>query len=676
MSASELSRRALVTTAVGAGAVASGIAKSHVLAQAEATPPPLATPEAVESTGDSEFEANVSGDEATVMGPPVPPEFTDQVTNWPVEGGNLKATRAAQGSTISTANVGELGVGWRAPVVASSTYGSLTSNPAIVGDIVYVQDATSNVYAWSLTSGQQVWKREYNLPVPSGGPNGVAVAYGNAYFPVGSDGLVVAVNATTGEDVWQVSIEGPLGEGITMSPLVYDSTVYISTIPGNDGAFYKGGQRGVIHAIDAATGNLLWYFDTTTDNLWNNPRANSGGGLWHPPSVDDIGNLYVGVGNAAPYPGNEEYPAGSSRTGENDYANCTIRINPATGGIDWYVNVKPFDLFDLDNQLTPILATVPVDGVDTPVAYSSGKHGIVVAFHAETGAELWRVPVGLHQNDNLGELPEEDYVEVLPGTLGGVETPMAFANGVLYVPVYNMSSFYNASGIDPASIDITRATGQLVAIDGATGAILWDVAQPTGLLAGATVANDLVFTGGLDGVVRAFNVADGSQVWTFQAGAGLNAPFAISGDVLIVPAGGPLIPSVDTFSPPPETGQEVIAITLGGEVQATPVAGPATPQAVASPVGDGTGFTVNAIDINFDPKELTIPANADVEVTVTNQGVLQHDFVIDALNVKTPMLNGDESFVVTINASAGTYEYYCSVRGHREAGMSGTLTVQ
>jgi len=102
-----------------------------------------------------------------------------------------------------------------------------------------------------------------------------------------------------------------------------------------------------------------------------------------------------------------------------------------------------------------------------------------------------------------------------------------------------------------------------------TGSVLWDVELPSGLLAGATVVNDLVFTGALDGVVRGFTLSDGKHVFSFQAPAGLNAPFAVSGDYLYVPAGGPLIPSADTQAP--ETpSQELIAFKVGAGGSATP----------------------------------------------------------------------------------------------------------
>jgi outer membrane protein assembly factor BamB len=512
--------------------------------------------------------------EATL--PAIPPELTDTDTNWAIEGGNLSATREAVGTTISSETVAQLGLAWSVPVAVSASFGSLTANPIVAGNIVYLQDAVSNVYAFNKETGDEVWTNEYNDDVPSGGPNGIAVGYGMAVFPLGGSGDVVAVQADTGEEVWRTNVLGPLGEGITMAPLIYDGVIYISTVPGSAEEFYRGGMRGVIYALDARDGTVIWYFDTTTENLWGNGRVNSGGGLWHPPSVDDEGNLYVGIANASPYPGTEEFPGATSRPGDNDYANALMRINPATAGYDWYINVKPHDLWDHDNQNTPILATVTVNGSERQLAFSSGKHGFVVAADQDSGQELWRTPVGQHnENEFLQELGADEEIELLPGFIGGVETPPAYANGVIYAPVLNVP--FTTTGVEGTG-DIFGGTGELVALDAATGEQLWSVEIPTMVLGGVTIANDVAFTGGLDGLIRGFRVDDGTQVFSYQTAAGINTSFAISGDFLYVPAGGPLSPSADTADPAPEMRTEFIALKLGGEVQATPAAD-ATPAA-------------------------------------------------------------------------------------------------
>ena len=96
-------------------------------------------------------------------------------------------------------------------------------------------------------------------------------------------------------------------------------------------------------------------------------------------------------------------------------------------------------------------------------------------------------------------------------------------------------------------------------------------------------------------------------------------------------------------------------------------------------MASGAGITpiqIHTIDIAFDLKAFSIPAKTDVQVIVTNKGVLQHNFTIDKLKIATKLLNGGESETVTINAATGEYQYYCSVPGHKEAGMVGKLTVK
>src|SRR5262249_44285302 len=151
---------------------------------------------------------------------------------------------------------------------------------------------------------------------PTEGPNGVAIGYGMLYGSLGNTSEAFAINAANGQVVWRVKLSNNDQTGIDMVPTVYNNVVYVSSVPGNAGRFYRGGGKGILYALDAGTGTELWEFDTTTNNLWGNARINSGGGLWYPPSVDDQGNIYFGVGNAAPWPGvvvdGTPWPNGSS----------------------------------------------------------------------------------------------------------------------------------------------------------------------------------------------------------------------------------------------------------------------------------------------------------------------------------------------------------------------------
>jgi cytochrome c oxidase subunit 2 len=88
-----------------------------------------------------------------------------------------------------------------------------------------------------------------------------------------------------------------------------------------------------------------------------------------------------------------------------------------------------------------------------------------------------------------------------------------------------------------------------------------------------------------------------------------------------------------------------------------------------------TSFTVDLVDIAFEPKELTIPANSEVTITLVNKGATVHTFDIDELNIHSGDVAPGATATVTINAAAGDYEYYCAIPGHKEGGMVGTLHV-
>jgi len=125
--------------------------------------------------------------------------------------------------------------------------------------------------------------------------------------------------------------------------------------------------------------------------------------------------------------------------------------------------------------------------------------------------------------------------------------------------------------------------------------------------------------------------------------------------------------------------------------EASPEASPAacgTPS--ATPTTDATpaaacvnAVTIEAYDIYFDPKDVTIPADTDVRVNLPNHGVTAHNFSItEHKNDNVPFepisidLAPGKTEQVTINAPAGAYYFYCNVPGHEAAGMWGTLTVE
>jgi uncharacterized cupredoxin-like copper-binding protein/mono/diheme cytochrome c family protein len=101
----------------------------------------------------------------------------------------------------------------------------------------------------------------------------------------------------------------------------------------------------------------------------------------------------------------------------------------------------------------------------------------------------------------------------------------------------------------------------------------------------------------------------------------------------------------------------------------------ATQDAAGEAPDAATTQNVTSFDIYFEPKEITIPANIDVPFTLPNDGAAAHNFSIDELGIDIDLPPGSTEETV-INAPPGTYEYYCNVPGHKEAGMVGTLIVE
>jgi plastocyanin len=104
-------------------------------------------------------------------------------------------------------------------------------------------------------------------------------------------------------------------------------------------------------------------------------------------------------------------------------------------------------------------------------------------------------------------------------------------------------------------------------------------------------------------------------------------------------------------------------------------AGEASPEAEGEAAG-AAEVQIEAIDIAFNVKEIEIAANTDVTFTITNNGVAAHDFVIEGTDVDSGYLNGGQVVSVTVNLAPGEYVFFCSIPGHRAAGMVGTLIVK
>ncbi|HKY16434.1 MAG TPA: PQQ-binding-like beta-propeller repeat protein [Microthrixaceae bacterium] len=453
-----------------------------------------------------------------------PQELLDHHDDWVLPGRDYDNSRATFDAEIDSRSAPRLTQAW-----AAELKGPLSTVPIVVGEVVYLQDGTGTITVLHRDDGTVKWSsKPYGFNI---GPFGVAVANGRV-FGVSSK-AVVALDAETGGELWAREITATPSGGVGIQPTVFDDMVLASTVPVSIGGIYQGGDRGVLHALDAATGDVRWTFDTVdSPDVWGNPEVNSGGGAWYPPSVDPArGLVYWGVANPAPFPGTAEYPNGSSRPGPNLYTESTVALDIDTGELRWYHQAIPHDLFDRDMVHT-LIARPPGDG---EVVIGTGKGGIVVGIDPESGEPLWRTEVGDHENDQLTAL--DGPTMVTPGTYGGVLTPPATAEGIVYAAVINAPAKLKPDETAYFGAEFDQADGEVVAIDARTGKVVWDVDVPGDPLGGVTVVNDLVLTALFDGTVLALDRETGEEVWRTEAAGGINGWMAVVDDTIYVPVG-------------------------------------------------------------------------------------------------------------------------------------------
>lgn len=362
-----------------------------------------------------------------------------------------------------------------------------------------------------------------------------------------------------------------------MAPLVYDGLVMVGvtgagyTIYRQDeetgaismvGAAGAGqGLRAFMSAFRADTGELVWRWYTTTKARWAGdfvpgtgwgerfPRdmarerallddypdawRHGGGSLYAAAALDpERGWIYFGTGNPAP-------PLdGQARPGDNLYTASLVALDARTGELQWSHQQVPHDLWGYEVAHPPVLIDLQRHGESVPALAQAGKAGWLYVYDRLSGAVLGRSEPFVPQQ-NLFRAPTREGIVIAPGISGGASwSPSAWnpLTGWIYVPAMHLPSRYvlqdvPTTGAGPASIRTIATTaagphhGTLSAIDPTTGRIAWQVRTPEPLSGGvATTAGGLLFVGEGNGAFTARDVEDGSLLWRFQTGAGVNAP--------------------------------------------------------------------------------------------------------------------------------------------------------
>ena len=443
--------------------------------------------------------------------------------------------------------------------VLDGTPGNMQATPVVVNGVMYVAVPGGGVIALNAATGALKWKHQPLPNVGRGVNRGVTVADGKV-FSSGGDNTIVALDAKDGSQLWTANV----GEhGSTQAaPIYHDGLVYIGVSGG------EAGVRGFFGAFDARTGKQVWGFwlvpgpgepghDTWEGDSWMRRRC---------ARLDASGDrscarhgLYA-TGNAWP-----DFD-GSVRGGANLYTSSIVALDVKTGAYKWHFQEVHHDVWDYDNVVSPVLADIPYQGETRKVVCIRARPGFSTSSIARTASRssasrsercprnrasrrhrpsrfqsairtcrhvrsLGAYPDGMKSACIFGAYFDEPVV-MAPGTQGGMTwAPMTFNpdTRLVYVPGSIINSAFTHKGGFSRPAGAPRA-GTLTAMNPATNTIVWQkrlkfpIGGGSGLL---STASGLIFHGESDGRLVAWDM-NGNEVWSFQTGAGANAPVITS----------------------------------------------------------------------------------------------------------------------------------------------------
>jgi alcohol dehydrogenase (cytochrome c) len=483
---------------------------------------------------------------------------------------------------IDRTNVEDLRPVWAYSVQDNSRW---VPTPIVANGLMYVAEGSGRVLAFDAVSGEIRWIHRRTFPedirASQAYPNhrGVSV-YGDRVYWGTADSFLVALDARTGEQVWEVRTgDYHKGEGHSHPPLIADGKVILG---------FLGGERelrGSMTAYDAASGDLLWR--TYTVPAPGEPGSESwsesdmpplGGPTWGTASYDpELGLVYFGTGQPTPWASTLRGP------GDALYTNSILAVDIASGGIRWYFQVVPADNWDMDSPYESTLVDLEIDGVIRRALIHTSKIGWGVVLDRVTG-EFIRSFRTAYDNIVTGWTDAGRPLfnpEVIPAPRdvdsGRVFEVCPHYHGArnLNAPSYDPTTGLYYLGINNSCMDAVFVSqeyergraysgmtatvksapgydyvGEFVAFDPATGERRWTYRQESGAAMSASAlatAGGIVFGGTSDRYFFALDSETGERLWQLR----------LNGDV----SGAPVTFAVD--------GRQYVAVGAGGRIAQT-----------------------------------------------------------------------------------------------------------
>ena len=500
--------------------------------------------------------------------------------NWLMNHRTYDGQRFSPLSRINRDNVKHLRLAFAVPLGGQLGNGAIEATPLAENGFLYITDSSGVLYKIDATSGSAgriVWTMDPKQGRPL--MNRGAALWGNLVISVANwPARVVATDKDTGKEAWETNVtDGQPQLGITAAPLVINGRIIVGASLGDLGL------RDWIAGLDAASGKLLWRQYTVPapgepgSETWkgtNNAWQTGGGAVWVTGTYDpDTNQTFWGTGNPAP-----QFDP-TYRPGDNLYTNRAISLNPERGGMNWYFQYTPGDMWDYDEVGTHILIDGNIADQRRKLITHSARNGFLYTMDRFNGQIIGAKPYldgvnwtkGIDQKTgkpidydpskdiqsyagiaNLNS--NEPLKKVCPSILGGNNFwPSSYSprTKLLYIPALTacgkVEIVHNrrTGPIFSGGIFTTdeRFESNLTAIDPVTFEIKANkhIRYPT--FSGAlSTGGGLVFLALFDGTVAAYDDTTLEELWKINVGSGFTAPpmtYEINGTQYVAIASGP-----------------------------------------------------------------------------------------------------------------------------------------
>ena len=417
----------------------------------------------------------------------------------------------SEAAGMTAEDVPRLKLKWAFGLPGASSGGT---QPVVVGGRLYVADAEGDLFALDAQTGCIYWTIEVEAGIRSAITVGARGASGLAAYFGDQAANVYAVAAESGQVLWKVKVDDYSRAAITGAPQLYGGRLYVPVSSREesqvgDPHYPCCAFRGSVVALDAATGKRIWKTYTIAQEAKPQQKNSagteivgpSGGAVWDSPTLDVKRNiLYVGTGN------NFSPPA-------TNLTDSILALDMKTGKIKWAHQQTENDIWNASCRRPDREPAVCPDA-DSP-DFDFGSSSILVdlpggrqmLIAGNKSGMIWAL-----DPDRQGKIIWQQHVG--QGSSGG---------GVLWGIAVDGKNVYVPNGFfDPKTPD---ASGGMAAIGLSDGQAVWNAANPPcgdrkeckqSHPAAVTAIPGVVFSGTMDGRLRAYGAQDGKTLWEYD----------------------------------------------------------------------------------------------------------------------------------------------------------------